>query len=182
MPTGSKLSLSKAVEILSGIHLLKVLVLHRALQSPIPSNHLLQISLPNLITLIIEAPMIHTVLLLESISTPHLQTLEVYLEGVLPVGSTMDQMQFFSAVGAKARLTAYHTLFVALEEKFANVVGFLGTIAHDSAPLHSNTFHLMELPYWNYAILSPFHVYSAYIFSLVQIIMVTYPLLPGPSF
>jgi len=142
MPIGSKLSLPRAVEILFGIHLLKVLVLRQALQSPIPSNHALQISLPNLIMLIIEAPMIHTVLLLESISTPHLQMLEVYLEGVLPVGSTTDQMQFFSAVGAKARLTAYHTLFVALEEKFANVVGFLGTIAHDSAPLHSNTFHL----------------------------------------
>ena len=142
MPFGSKLSLPKAVEILSGIHLLKVLVLRRALQSPVPSNHLPQISLPNLITLIIEAPMIHTVLLLESISTPHLQTLEVYLEGVLPEGSTTDQTRYFSAVGAKARLTAYHTLFVALEEKFANVVGFLGTVAHNSAPLHSNTFHL----------------------------------------
>lgn len=92
--------------------------------------------------LIIEASMIHTILLLESISTPHLQMLEVHLEGMLPVGSTTDQMQFFSTVGVKARLTTYHTLFVSLEEKFANVVGFLGMIAHDSAPLHSNTFHL----------------------------------------
>ncbi|KAI6146712.1 hypothetical protein BKA82DRAFT_4015557 [Pisolithus tinctorius] len=147
LPADSRLSLNNLMAFLLDMPLLQVLVIRQALQQSVPPSNASRISFSCLRTVILEATAVHTAFLLESLTTPCLQVLEVHSEDLSAQDSTADLNHLLSVAAACGRLTTYRTVEIHYAAMSIQVFGFPEAIACVGAPSVPHVIHLsLEWP------------------------------------
>ncbi|KAI6145058.1 hypothetical protein BKA82DRAFT_4016555 [Pisolithus tinctorius] len=141
-PEDSRLSLNDLMAFLRDMPLLQVLVIRQALKQSVLPSSASRILFSCLRTVILEATAVHMAFLLESLTTPCLQLLEVHSEDLSAQDSTADLNHLLSAVGACARLTTYRTVEIHYAAMSFQFFGFPEAIGYVDAPSVPHVTHL----------------------------------------
>ncbi|KAI6148790.1 hypothetical protein BKA82DRAFT_4014741 [Pisolithus tinctorius] len=120
----------------------RVLVIRQALKQSVLPSSASRILFSCLRTVILEATAVHMAFLLESLTTPCLQLLEVHSEDLSAQDSTADLNHLLSAVGACARLTTYRTVEIHYAAMSFQFFGFPEAIGYVDAPSVPHVTHL----------------------------------------
>ncbi|KIN98393.1 hypothetical protein M404DRAFT_31397 [Pisolithus tinctorius Marx 270] len=142
LPESSRPSLEVVMTILMQLPCLKNLVLCEALQDSILRNHLTHHFFPCHTTLVLEAPVAHTVCLLEAVDVSHLKTLKVFARTFHMQTDSTDLARFFSLIRTKVQSTTYCMMQIYCDEESVHMVGLPKMFLHDEASGDQRIFML----------------------------------------